>query len=131
MTAVERAIFIEQGATFTMGFNWLRESPPGSGTQVPYDLTGCICRMQIRKTQQAAILINATSADTTPMIVLVAATGRIDVKIPAAATSILTLKSALYDLEMQMQNGDVHRLLKGTVGIDPNITQVLSEPILE
>lgn len=130
MTAVDRPIYIEQGATFTMGFNWYRESPPNSGTQVPYDLTGCIARMQIRKSQQVAPIVDALSTGGAPMIVLGTVDGRFDIKIPATATSLLATRSALYDLEVEMTNGDVHRLLKGVVTVDPSITQAVAEPVV-
>lgn len=126
MSAVNVPIEIEQGATFFMSFIWANDA---EGTE-PIDLTGVTARMQIRKTQQEAPLIDALSTGGSPMITLGGATGVIDIKIPATATSVLTLKSALYDLEAVMANGDVYRVIEGAVTIKPNITQATGEPVL-
>ena len=134
MTAVTKAFYIEQGATFSFGFNWHRESepatvPPTAG--VAYDVTGCVARMQIRKNQQGVTLVDASSAGVTPAITLGGLTGRIDVKLTDEMTDLLILKNSVYDLEIQMVNGDVHRLLEGAVTVSPNITQVPGDPVIE
>lgn len=141
MTAAARNLTIEQGATFTLGFAWHRAGPEVDGVVTPgdpYDLTGCTARMQIRKKQGEAPLVTATSEDaSTPeaiaagagRIVLGGETGRIDITLTDADTDLLVVKAAVYDLEIvwPLQSGElrprVDRLLKGSVTVDPNITQ--------
>ena len=133
MTAVPRPLYIEQGATFTTGFNWHRESDPPTfpaTAGAAYDLTGCVVRMQLRKNQQSPIILAASSDGENPAITLGGVTGRIDIKLTDEMTDQVTTKSAQYDLEVQMANGDVHRLLEGSVTISPNITQVELDPVL-
>lgn len=136
MTAVVRDLYIEQGATFTFGFTWCREAdpptdPPSAGE--PYDITGAEVRMQIRQSHRSPILIDATSAGLTPMIklggtadpaVFDLTNGRIDVVLPDVATDLLVIPNAKYDLEIEMPNGSVRRLLQGSVTVNSNITQV-------
>jgi hypothetical protein len=131
MTATNRPLYIEQGATFTLGFNWHREGPTVDGVATPgdpYDLTGWVARMQFRKSQQAPALVSATSTD---KITLGGVTGRIDVKLTDEDTDALTTRSCLYDLELESPTGDVHRLLEGAVTISPNITQDVDDPVLD
>jgi hypothetical protein len=66
MAATDVPLFIEQGATFHLGFNWHRAGEVVDGvTQpgAPYDLTGCTLRMQIRRAQGQPPLLTATSED--------------------------------------------------------------------
>ena len=133
MPAVPKDLYIEQGATFALGFNWHRESdpvtdPPTAGE--PYDLAGCVARMEIRKAQQVTALVSATSDGPSPMITL-GAGGRVDVKLTDEATDQLVFRTAVYDLEVELLNGDVRRLLSGTVTISPNVTQLPGDPVVE
>jgi hypothetical protein len=131
MSAVVKNLDVEQGATYEFGFFWMKAAAVQGDDPVPYDLSGAVVRMQIRKNQQAELLVDASSdTGTPPMITLGGATGRIDVRLTALATSALTLKTAAYDLEVEMADGTVRRLLKGAVTIDPNITQSVGEPVL-
>ena len=124
MTAANKPLYIEQGATFTFSFNWYYDNVTTPGTPgAPHDLTGCTARMQIRKTQGSDILVNASSSGTLPMIVLGGTSGSITIKFPDTITDNLISDTALYDLEIQQSNGDVFRLLSGKITISPNITQ--------
>lgn len=126
MTAVVRPIYIEQGATFTMGFNWHRDGAldaNGNPTPgVPYDLTGASARMQIRKTVTSTPpLIDATTEN--GLITLGTTDGRVDVVLSDADTDTLTVKSAVYDFEIKLADDTVHRLLQGAVTISLNVTR--------
>lgn len=123
MAAVNRAIKIEQGATFTLGFNWHKEGPvvddvvtPGD----PYDLTGWSARMQVRKSVNSPVLLNGSTQNGR---IIMSEEGRVDIKFTDEDTDVLTVKSALYDLELENPEGDVFRLLEGAVTISPNITR--------
>lgn len=128
MSAVKVDLNIEQGATYTLGFTWSRDinGEPGD----PMDLTGSVIRMQIRKHQQAPVIIEATTLGPSPMITHSGETGHIEIKIPADQTSLLNTKSAVYDLEAVLSNTDIHRVIEGKVTVSPNITQLANEPIL-
>ena len=146
MTAVNKPLYIEQGATFTLGFAWHRQALDVNGNPIldasgnptpgdPYDLTGCTARMQIRRKKGDPVLLAATSAPADPAvpgsgrIVLGGTTGRIDVTLTDEDTNTLTVRAAVYDLELEwpLKTGElrprVDRLLQGSVTIDPNVTQ--------
>lgn len=143
MTAAVRNLYIEQGATFSLGFTWHREGPVNSEGEPtpgdPYDLTGCTARMQVRKKQGDVPLVTATSleeGDGAGRIHLGGVTGRIEVTLTDEDTDLLTSRAALYDLEVEWPlelsgpnaiRPRVDRLLQGAVTVDPNITQVDNE----
>lgn len=149
MTATIRDLAIEQGSTFQLGFNWHREGPVVDGVVTPgdpYDLTGCKARMQIRRKRGEPILLAATSEapDTAEAVAagagrieLGGATGRIDITLTDEDTDLLTIRSAVYDLEIEwpLVAGElrprVDRLLQGGVTVSPNITQEVSDPPVE
>lgn len=113
MTAVNKPLYIEQGATFTLGFNWHREGPVVDGVVTPgdpYDLTGCTARMQIRRRQGETPLLTATSelpvdaaavAAGAGRIRLGGATGRIDITLTDEDTDLISARTAVYDLEVE------------------------------
>lgn len=131
MSAANVSLTIEQGATFTLIFTWYHDSLTTPGTPGdPVDLTGAELRMQIRKNQQSPVLAEATSTGASPKITHGGTNGTVTVKLGATDTNALTSKSALYDLEAVMPNGDVHRVVSGTVTVSPNITQIGGEPVV-
>lgn len=131
MTAVNRPLYVECGATFSLGFNWHRVQEPVTDPPVvgePYDLTGCTAQMQFRVKVDSAVLVEATSDN--QMIILGGPDGRVDVIIPGSVTeSIPGIKKALYDLEIvlafPLSSGepDIRRLMEGQVNFSPNITK--------
>lgn len=130
MTAVVRPLYVEQGATFKLGFTWHQEGPVVDGVPTagdPFDLTGWVARMEFRKNQQTPVL---ASASTTDGKIILTSAGRVDIKLTDEDTDALTSKSCQYDLEMESPEGDVYRVLQGTVTVSPNITQDSGEPVL-
>lgn len=121
MTAAKRNLYIEQGATFNLSFTWNEGTSAAVGP--PVDLTGCKARMQIRAKQQSSAIVDALSDGESPAIILGDAAGTIEVTLTDDMTDQLSLKSALYDLEIEFPDGTVYRLLEGTVTVSPNITQ--------
>lgn len=119
MTAVSRPLYIEQGATFTLGFNWYRASVSSPGQPgEPYAPTAA--RMQLRrKVTDTEVLVSATTENGK---ITLGPNGRIDVRLEATDTDLLNVKSAVYDLEAVI-GSDVHRLLEGPVTISPNVTR--------
>jgi hypothetical protein len=90
---------------------------------VPYDLTGCKARMQIRQRRGTEVLISATTSNGGIKIDNDPTTGRLVVTVTDEATDSLTITKAKYDLEIGYPSGDVVRILEGSVKISPNITQ--------
>lgn len=130
MTAVPKPLYVEQGTTFFLGFNWHKPGSVVNGVVTPgdpYDLTGCEVRMQIRKKRGEAVLVEATTAN--GRVEVDGPAGRIEVTLTDLDTDALNIRSAYYDLEVvwPLAQGEVRprvdRLLKGSVQIDPNITQ--------
>jgi hypothetical protein len=121
MTAAKRNLYIEQGATFNLAFTWNEGTSDAIGA--PVDLTGCKARMQVRAKQQSPVIVDASSDSESPAILLGGDTGTIEVTLTAEMTDLLSVKSGLYDLEVEFPDGTVYRLLEGSVTVSPNITQ--------
>ena len=129
MPAANVPLAIEQGATFTLNFTW------GVGTKidgewvrdddenviiVPYDISHCTARMQIREDYGDPVLVSITTED--GGITLGGVAGTVAMKISAEKTAVLDVQMARYDLELVHQSGDVDRLIEGVVTVDPNVT---------
>lgn len=128
MTAHQKNLYIEQGATYELPFVWREGTTDAPGD--PVDLTGATAAMQIRKTQQAEAILDASSTGVSPRIILGGATGEITISLTDADTDALTHKTAKYDLEVRLADGKLHRILEGDVTVSPNITQVADDPIV-
>ncbi len=149
MTAWTRDIYVEQGATFPMGFvvheltldNDGEVVKDADGNPVPgpaRDLSGCTARMQIRRKVNAEdVLVEATSLDldddpdSGQRIVVESGgvTGRIDVQLTDLDTDKLNVTKGVYDLEIvyPQQPGELRpfteRVLQGNVTISLNVTR--------
>lgn len=126
MTAVKRALYIEQGATFMLGFVWYSSGTVVGGEVVdgvPVQfLPGTEAVMQIRQSPSKPVLLEAST--TNGLITLGVIPGRVDIVISAEDTAKLTVTTALYDLEIQLAPELRVRVLQGGVTIDPNITHI-------
>lgn len=144
MPAVQRDLYIEQGATFILHFQWCHQGPVVDGIVTPgdpYDLTGWSARMEIRKGQHETPKVSATTVNGKIHLgaipgdwdaTLVPTNGRIEIRLTDEDTDLLDIKTLKYDLEAEDPDGNVFRLLQGGVTVDPNITQVDAEdPIVE
>lgn len=123
MTAVPKDLTIEQGATFTLGWNWYHESTTVPGTadlDNPYAPVSA--RMQIREFVSAPDVILELTSDAGEGIVL-GLDGRFDVTLTDTMTDLLTSASAVYDFEAVLSDGSVRRLLQGAITVDPNVTR--------
>lgn len=116
MSAVQQNITIEQGATFQLELIW--KNPDTT----PINLTGYTARMQVRKkhTDSTKILDLTTQNG---KIVLTPLQGKINVTVPAADTEDITIKSGVYDLELESSTGIVTRLIEGCVTVTPEVTR--------
>jgi hypothetical protein len=117
MPAGKLKLLIEQGATFRKLLTWKAGTPA-----VPVDLTDCAARMQIRADIDAtAPLISLTTEN--GGITLGDDAGTIELYISDTDTADITWISGVYDLEVVLVNGDVRRLLYGTVAVTPEVTR--------
>jgi len=118
---------IPQGETFTITFTF----KDSSGN--PVDLTDYYGRCQFRETVDAAtVLYDSTLSGVGEIssttyrygdITVEFATGKVTLKIPAATTAAFAFTSAKYDLEIVSPAGDVTRLVKGNIKVDPEVTR--------
>lgn len=118
---------VEQGASFKPILEWKNKE-----TGVPYNITGCEIRMQVRKAQQQPVLLEVTTTNG-KFVITDAANGKFQMLLSATDTSLLTTKDAVYDIEVAFPDGPpqtVIRVLKGKFIVDPNITQITNEPVL-
>jgi hypothetical protein len=130
VTAYKKDLYVEQGATFVLVFQWCHESAvtPGQPGD-PRDLTGWTARMQMRKSVTDPAVLTATSADAKIVLGYVEGgspdptNGRIKIELPAEDTGALALKSLKYDMEVVSPSGRVYRLLEGGVTVSLNITR--------
>lgn len=134
MTAVKRDLYIEQGATYSISFTWYSGDDPDNPGP-PIDLTGANARMQIRKTLTSSTpLLSLVSADVGPVaarIALGGVAGTVVITMTDEDTMLLTSKSAVYDLEIELPTNSpvtpfddpVYRILQGKVTVDLNVTR--------
>jgi hypothetical protein len=80
--------------------------------QPPVDLVGSTAQLMIRDAAGALLLELSTGNGR-----LVASDGRLVITLSAAETAAITWRSARYDLELTMSNGDVTRWAQGDVQV--------------
>jgi hypothetical protein len=119
MPAVPYDLHIEQGATFTVRFEWRVDdgSSPPSGPLMPTD--GYIPRMQIKTRPGGEVLATLDDLGNG----LTAVNGVITVRLGADITTSLP-QSGVYDLELHnvADPTEVVRLAKGSVLLSPEVT---------
>jgi hypothetical protein len=110
MGAARYLIHIEQGATWKPVLT-LRDT----------DLTGYTARMQIRATLDSdTVLVELTTG---AGITIDGAAGQITLHLDDTETAALDWCDGIYDLEIVDPDGNVMRLLKGPVEVDPEVTR--------
>lgn len=108
---------ILQGQTLDDLKTWKAGTPP-----MPVNLTGCTARMHVRESVGAPdVLLELTTEN--GGIALGGALGTIRTRMSATATSALSWRNAVYDLEIVFADGSVRRLLAGGVTVSPEVTR--------
>lgn len=119
ITPATEDITIYQGATFFRRYTWKTGDPAA-----PVDLTGASIRMQVRthKESETALLTvsNGTSGGVT---ITDAANGEFTVRVEAADTDDLEFPRGVYDIEIEMPDGTVNRLVEGAVTLSRQVTR--------
>lgn len=111
MGAARYTIRIEQGATWKPVL-----------TLQDTDLTGYSARMQIRADVDSdVVLLELTTSD--GHITIDGPAGQITLQLTDVETTALDWTTGVYDLELIAPGGDVQRLLKGIVEVDPEVTR--------
>lgn len=93
-----------------------------SGSVVPYNVTGWTARMQFRSSIASPTVLDEFTTEN-GRIVVNGAAGQFTLKASATQTSAWSFTSAVYDLEIVDTSGNVIRLLKGNVVVDPEVTR--------
>lgn len=111
-------LIIMPGATFQHEFIW-----QDSSTGAAINLTGWTARMQIREridSEEAVVNLSSTTSG----ITITPGLGKILIEISATATAALSLRSGVYDLELEeTASGYVERLAWGRVTIIGEVTR--------
>src|SRR4051812_40239101 len=104
MAAGNYDLYIEQGSTFRYSLIYAfydgTLDPDGHPVATPYDLTGCVARMQIRQRRGTEVLISATTTNGGIVFDDDPTTGKITITITDEATDSLSMSKAKYDLEI-------------------------------
>lgn len=117
MAAFKVPLKIDQGATFRKSATWKAGTP-----YVPVDLTGCTARMHIRSdVKSTTVLVTLTTAN--GGITLGGTAGTIEIYMTDEATTLFAWTSGVYDLEVEFPNGEVRRLMYGSVSVSPEVTR--------
>ena len=112
---------VYQGDSFTLSAIWEIDGSP-------VDVTGYTAALQVRKTHDAAPLLDLTSetpgAGQIQAITLGGVAGTITVEVDGADTAGLDFRKARYDLELTDAGGtgEVRTLLAGAVSLTREIT---------
>lgn len=107
-------LIIEQGATFSLTITLKKPN------KLPFDLSGYIGRSQIRKSYAATDVIASFSV----AVVSPQKDGKIVMSLTDEQTSSLpSISSGVYDLELESPTGEVTRVLQGKVTISPEVTR--------
>lgn len=104
---------IEQGATFRRTLTW--KDQDGN----PINLTGASARLKAKKSNGVELF----SLTDTDGITLGGTNGTIALYLSDEATAELDFDSARYDLEIVSPSGEVTRLVRGTVTLQPEETR--------
>jgi len=128
MPAIKKDLYVEQGSTYRLGLQWVTLSDEPGEPAEPVDLTGYKARLQMRKAQQQPALISASTE--TGEFEIDGPTGTVRLVLSPDQTNDLSIKSLKYDLEVESPDGEVDRLLEGSVTVSPNITQMVDEPVV-
>lgn len=108
---------IYQGSNFFYPFEWTEGD-------VALDITGFTFRMQIRETIDSEdFLVEATSANGMFFFQEAPTTGKFYLDIPPTETMKLTVRRAVYDIEVVYPDGRVERLMQGCVNVYPEVTR--------
>lgn len=107
---------IPQGATFRYKFAWV------DAKKRAIDLTGFTARMQIRSSvSDPTVLVELTTENNG--LIITPATGIVALHMSATQTADLNWTKGVYDIELIAVNGEVYRLVSGSVTVLQEVTR--------
>lgn len=106
---------IKQGSTFRKSFQWIAGGSP-------VDMTGWTARMQIRPEVDSDSVIAELTTENGG-ITIEPLEGKINLFLSDVETSVFSFESAVYDIELVDQAGDVHRDIEGKIKLSPEVTR--------
>lgn len=111
-------ITVYQGADFYCEIQWI------SGTE-PTDLTGYTAKLQFRETVNSPLTLLNLTTENGGLSILTdpEKKGVIAISIDNTETSSFRFKTAVYDLKLTNPDGEVTRLLEGTVVLSKEVTR--------
>ena len=109
---------IFQGATFRKQLRWTTGKPPE-----PVPLADWVIRMQIRPKIKSDDVIIELTTENGRIVITDPEDGVFELRISPEDTANLSFNSAVYDLELENLDGEVVRLIKGMVTLDPEVTR--------
>lgn len=110
---------VPQGATFVAEVLFV---DPDTGAAI--DLTGYSARLQARiDARDPDPPVYSTTSGGGGHLVITAASGLVTWTIPAAVTEVFDFNELVFDLEVESGSGAVHRLVKGRLVLDFNVTR--------
>jgi len=118
ITPAREDITIYQGATYFRRYTWKTGDPAA-----PVDLTGASIRMQVRTHKESATALLSVSTDAGGITITDAANGEFAVRVEAIDTDDLEFPKGVYDIEIEMPDGTVNRLVEGAVTLSRQVTR--------
>lgn len=117
MTASTIALpVIEKGATYKHTLTW------NDSLGAPINLTGCSAKLQIRTSVTSqTVLIELSTLN--GRLILTPLLGIIQLYISATDTTSLIGTGGVYDLEVTFANGEITRLIEGTIIFKNEVTR--------
>lgn len=127
--AGRKSFIIDKGTTWDPVITWK------DANGIPYVLTNAEARLHIRAKitdahgivigldDETPIYAELSSEDDPPTILLGGAAGTIQPKLTAAQTAYVTVAKALYDLEVEFEDGTVRRVLEGDMTFRSEVTR--------
>ncbi|CAB4169237.1 hypothetical protein UFOVP1516_67 [uncultured Caudovirales phage] len=107
---------IEKGATYRHTLTWT------DAIGAAINLTGCTAKLQVRTSiTSSTVVLELSSVNN--RIIITPLTGVIELYISATDTMALSGTGGVYDLEIYFSNGDITRLIEGSVVFKNEVTR--------
>ena len=108
-------ILVDQGATLNRAL-FIKTSAKRA-----INLTNYIGRMHIRDYKNSSVIIETLTTEN-EQIVINASLGRVDIFLSPSETEALEAKKYVYDLELESSEGEVTKIVSGTLTVRAEIT---------
>lgn len=117
METVKLDLEIRKGTTKRLTFQWLNTK-----TQVPYVLTGCVIKLQVRDYANAPSVILELSTTNGYITITDGLLGKWSVHFPRALTEALTQNAGVYDIDILYPSNDLKTPVEGVISFKQGVT---------